>query len=58
MTVSIAGELARLREYQRLERQGRLLTPEGLRLICEANGMDPEKIGKHMLEVLARICCD
>lgn len=52
------GQLEMLREYQRLERQGRLLTPEGLRLICEANGMDPEKIGKHMLEVLARICCD
>ncbi len=31
---------------------GRLLTPDGLRLICEASGYDPEKIGKHFLKVL------
>lgn len=34
---------------------GRMLTPDGLRFICEANRYDPETIGKHMLEVLAGI---
>ena len=33
--------------------EGRLLTPDGLRLICSANEYDPEKIGIHMLTVLA-----
>lgn len=30
------------------------LTPDGLRFICESYTYDAEKIGKHMLEVLAR----
>lgn len=45
-------------EYLRLCRrrdEGRILTPDGLHFICEANGYDPEKIGKHFLEVLPRI---
>ena len=33
--------------------EGRLLTPDGLRLICSANEYDPEKIGLHFLTVLA-----
>lgn len=33
---------------------GRLLTPNGLRFICEAHNNDPEAIGKHFLEVLAK----
>lgn len=33
---------------------GRILTPDGLRLICEGLGRDPEAIGKHLLETLAR----
>ena len=33
---------------------GRLLTPNGLRFICEANNNDPEAIGKHFLEALAK----
>lgn len=32
---------------------GCLLTPNGLRFICEAHNNDPEAIGKHFLEVLA-----
>lgn len=47
-----------LEEYEQLKRDrdnGRLLTPDGLRFICEANGYDPEKIGKHFLEVLPRV---
>ena len=35
------------------EEAGRLLTPDGLRMICSANEYDPEKIGIHMLTVLA-----
>ena len=33
--------------------EGRLLTPDGLRLICASNEYDPEKIGLHFLTVLA-----
>lgn len=33
--------------------EGRLLTPDGLRMICSANEYDPERIGLHMLTVLA-----
>ena len=43
-------------EYEQLFRDrdnGRLLTPDGLRFICDACDNDPEKIGKHFLEVLA-----
>ena len=47
-----------LADYEQLckdRNNGRILTPDGLRCICEANRYDPEAIGKHMLEVLARI---
>ena len=47
----------RMEEYERLRRDrdnGRLLTPDGLRLICAAYENDPEKIGIHMLEMLAK----
>ena len=30
------------------------LTPDGLRLICASLDNDPEKIGKHMLEMLVK----
>lgn len=36
------------------KQRGRLLTPDGLLFICEANDNDPEKIGKHLLEVLSK----
>ena len=45
-------------DYEQLCRDrsnGRLLTPDGLRFICEANNYDPEAIGQHFLEVLAKI---
>lgn len=32
-----------------------ILTPDGLRFICDSLNRDPEAIGKHMLEVLARM---
>lgn len=46
-----------LEDYQRLckdRNNGRILTPDGLRLVCEGLNKDPEAIGKHFLEVLAR----
>lgn len=47
-----------LEDYEQLCRDrnnGRLLTPDGLRFICEAHNYDPEAIGRHFLETLARI---
>lgn len=46
-----------LEEYERLRRDrdnGRVLTPDGLRLICAGFEYDPEKIGIHMLEMLTK----
>jgi hypothetical protein len=45
-------------EYQKLlddKRHGRMLTPDGLRLICSACDYDPTEIGKIMLENLANL---
>ena len=47
-----------LEDYQRLcsdRNNGRILTPDGRRLICEAYKNDPEAIGRHFLEVLAKM---
>jgi hypothetical protein len=33
---------------------GRILTPDGLRVVCAGLYNDPEKIGIHMLEMLAK----
>ena len=33
---------------------GRILTPDGLRVVCAGLDNDPEKIGIHMLEMLAK----
>lgn len=47
-----------LEEYEQLKRDrdhGRILTPDGFRFVCEANGYNPEKIGTHFLEVLPRV---
>ena len=44
-------------EYQRLchaRDHGQILTPDGLRLVCAGFDYNPEAIGKHMLETLAR----
>ncbi len=46
-----------LEEYERLRRDrdnGRVLTPDGLKLICAAYENDPEKSGIHMLEMLIK----
>ena len=47
-------EYERYYKYQIYRLYGRILTPDGLRLICAALDYDPEKIGKHMLEMLAK----
>ena len=42
-------------KYLHNKNNGRILTPDGLRLICQANDYDAEKIGQHFLEVLPKI---
>ena len=38
-------------QYPSARLHGRILTTDGLRVICAGLDNDPEKIGKHMLEV-------
>ena len=40
--------------YQTDKLHGRILTPDGLRVICAGLDNDPEKIGIHTLEMLAK----
>jgi len=47
-------EYERYQQYQTDKLHGRILTPDGLRLICAGLDNDPEKIGIHMLEMLAK----
>lgn len=37
------------RKYREDLRNGRILTPDGLRMLCEANDLDPVKIGNYFL---------
>ena len=39
-----------------LQLKGRLLTPNGVRFICEMYNFDAEKIGQHFLDLLPTIC--
>ena len=48
-------ELEDYRQLCKARDNGRILTPDGLRVICEGLNRDTEAIGKHMLEVLARM---
>ena len=41
-------------QYQTDKLHGRILTPDGLRVVCAGLDNDPEKIGIHMLEMLAK----
>ena len=41
-------------EFQLNKIYGRNLSPEGLKLVCEGLENNPEAIGKHFLEVLAK----
>ena len=47
-------EYERYQQYQMDVLHGRVLTPDGLRVVCAAFENDPEKIGVHMLEMLAK----
>ena len=48
------------KEYEKYQQcqtdklHGRILTRGGLRVVCAGLNNDPEKIGKHMLEMLAK----
>ena len=44
-------EYEKYQQYQTDKLHGRILTPDGLRIICAGLDNDPEKIGKHMLEM-------
>ena len=48
-------ELEDYRQLCKARDNGRILTPDGLRVICEGLNRDPEAIGKHLLEVLTLI---
>ena len=43
------------KQYQEDKLHGRILTPDGLKMICAANDYDPEKIGQHFLDMLAKL---
>ena len=49
------SEYEEFQKYLHNKNNGRILTPDGLRLICQANDYDAEKIGQHFLEVLPKI---
>ena len=43
-------------KYKEEKAKGHILLPDTIRFICGANDMAREKIGRHFLEVLPRIC--
>ena len=48
-------EYEEFQKYKEDKLYGRVLTPDGLRLICAAENYEPEAIGKRMLEALSNI---
>lgn len=48
-------EYEEYQKYRLAKSSGKILTPDGLRSICEAYGYDPTKIGLHFLELLPTI---
>ena len=46
-------EYEKYQRYQADKLRGRILTPDGLRVICAGLDNDPERIGIHMLEMLS-----
>lgn len=42
------------KQYRSEKLHGRILMPDGLRIICTGLDNDPEKINIHMLELLAK----
>ena len=49
------SEYEEYQKYLRDKNNGRILTPDGLRLLCQANDDAAENIGQHFLEVLPKI---
>ena len=47
-------EYKKYQQYQTDKLNGRILTPDGLRVICAGLDNDPDKIVIHMLEMLAK----
>ena len=47
-------EYEKYQQYQIDKLHGRILTPDGLQFVCAGFVYDPEAIGKHMLEMLAK----
>lgn len=47
-------EYKEFQKYQNDRNNGRLVTAELLDMICRANENDPEKIGKDILEIVAK----
>ena len=47
-------EYEKYQQYQKDVLYGRVLTPDGLRVVCAGLDNYPEKIGIHMLEMLAK----
>ncbi len=48
-------EYEEYQKYKIAKLYGRVLTSDGLRLICAAENYNPEAIGKRMLEALAKM---
>ncbi len=48
------SEYEEFQKYLHDKNNGRILMPDGLRFICQANDYDSEKSGRHMLEVMTR----
>ena len=48
-------EYEEFQKYKSDKLNGRILTPDGLRFIIEANEYDAKKIGQHFLEMLPKI---
>lgn len=49
-------EYEKWQEYKVVKAKGHIMRPDTIRFICEANDMDPEKIGWHFLELLPKVC--
>ena len=47
-------EYEQYQEYLDAINHGRLLTPDGLNIVCVSFDYNPEKIGKHMLKMLTK----
>lgn len=47
-------EYEKYQQYQKDVLHGRVLTPDGLRVVCAGLGNDPERIGIHMLDMLTK----